>query len=202
MGEFSADWLALREPADRLARSLTLTREMAERLSHSESIRVLDLATGTGSNVRYLAPHFRSPQQWRLIDRDAGLLKRLPQSIASWALRPRLHHDRRSRRLLPARGSDGVPDRSAIGRSVEAGRCRLVSGPDAGDRVRIAGPRVRTVATDPGGAVRGRSRRGPVRAHIRRADRMHAGRTGGRPRAGTGQPASADRQGLRARARS
>jgi len=35
---------------------------------------VLDLATGTGSNVRYLAPRLPGLQQWLVVDRDPALL--------------------------------------------------------------------------------------------------------------------------------
>ena len=48
MGEFTADWLALREPADARARSAKLTALVAERLRHDAPLRVLDLAAGTG----------------------------------------------------------------------------------------------------------------------------------------------------------
>jgi hypothetical protein len=86
MGEFSADWLALREPADHAARSAALTRRVADRLAGSGPVRILDLATGTGSNVRYLAPHLGSVQHWRLVDRDRALLEQVPQRVASWGM--------------------------------------------------------------------------------------------------------------------
>jgi hypothetical protein len=74
VGEFSADWLALREPADHAARSLELTRAVAGALSASSPIRVLDLGSGSGSNFRYLAPHLPARQQWLLVDRNRALL--------------------------------------------------------------------------------------------------------------------------------
>jgi hypothetical protein len=36
---------------------------------------VLDLATGTGSNLRYLHPHLGRPQRWLLVDHDPALLE-------------------------------------------------------------------------------------------------------------------------------
>jgi hypothetical protein len=36
--------------------------------------RIVDLGTGTGSNVRYLAPRLGGEQEWLLIDRDPDLL--------------------------------------------------------------------------------------------------------------------------------
>ena len=61
METFSADWLALREPADHAARDAGLTGRAAEWLrSLGRPARAIDLACGSGSNVRYLLP--RLPQ--------------------------------------------------------------------------------------------------------------------------------------------
>jgi hypothetical protein len=79
MAGFSADWLALREPADARARSAALTRAVSARLRHQTELRVLDLAAGTGANVRYLAPALpgdRDHREWLLVDHDAALLSR------------------------------------------------------------------------------------------------------------------------------
>jgi hypothetical protein len=73
MGEFSAEWLALREPADHQARSLSLTREVLSALSAAPGI--LDMACGTGSNFRYLSRQpALSHASWLLVDHDATLL--------------------------------------------------------------------------------------------------------------------------------
>jgi len=88
---FSAGWLSLREPADHAARSLPLTRAVVGALSTELPCRVLDLAAGTGSNVRYLAGHLPSEQRWLLVDHDPALL-----AIASRDLRrdrPMCHVD-------------------------------------------------------------------------------------------------------------
>jgi hypothetical protein len=106
MSDFSAEWLALREPADRAARSPRLVRAIADVLADVDELRVLDLAAGTGANMRYLSEHLTSHgvraaeasakaeapetrsrkasgdgvqrQSWLLVDRDAGLLARVP----------------------------------------------------------------------------------------------------------------------------
>jgi hypothetical protein len=77
---FSADWLALREPADHAARATTLVERAAEALqahrAHgaASAVRVIDLGSGSGSNLRYLAPRLPVPQHWHLLDHDAALL--------------------------------------------------------------------------------------------------------------------------------
>ncbi|MBM3769879.1 MAG: class I SAM-dependent methyltransferase [Acidimicrobiia bacterium] len=92
MGDFSAEWLTLREPADRQARSVELLGALVEKLGpgrvrDERTLSILDLGTGTGANVRYVAPHLSSRAQcWCLVDRDADLLHQLPQHIAAWAL--------------------------------------------------------------------------------------------------------------------
>ena len=92
MSDFSADWLALREPADRAARSSRLARAIADVLADTAELRVVDLAAGTGANMRYLSEHLTSHgagafqasgvrvqrQSWLLVDRDAALLARVP----------------------------------------------------------------------------------------------------------------------------
>lgn len=78
MSGFTADWLALREPADHEARSEQVTSVVVESVAGGggASLRVLDLGSGTGSNFRYLSRRFRRPQQWLLVDHDATLLAR------------------------------------------------------------------------------------------------------------------------------
>jgi glycosyltransferase involved in cell wall biosynthesis len=77
---FSADWLALREPADRVSRSSRLTRAVADVFSQSAELRILDLGAGTGANMRFLAPHLPPRQSWLLVDHDGALLARVPTS--------------------------------------------------------------------------------------------------------------------------
>jgi hypothetical protein len=86
VNEFSADWLALREPADAAARSVPLTRAIAGALAREEEVHVLDLAAGTGSNVRYLAGHLSVRQRWLLVDNNPALLAQVPIRMSSWGI--------------------------------------------------------------------------------------------------------------------
>jgi hypothetical protein len=80
-----ADWLALREAADFASRSKRLSRIISDRFHNDRSIRVLDLATGTGSNIRYLVEHLPPLQDWLVVDRDSSLLARLVDRTTVWA---------------------------------------------------------------------------------------------------------------------
>lgn len=75
---FDPGWLALREPADHRARSAAEPAVLAPLRSwlagRPAPTRVLDLGSGTGSNLRYLAPRIPGPQAWTLLDHDAALL--------------------------------------------------------------------------------------------------------------------------------
>jgi hypothetical protein len=46
-------------------------------------LQILDLGTGTGSNIRFLKPRLPGPQAWRALDRDPDLLDRLPPEVAT-----------------------------------------------------------------------------------------------------------------------
>lgn len=79
MSGFSAEWLALREPADAAARSSALAAFVTSRV-HG---RLLDLGGGTGSNIRYLSTRFPSPQNWTLVDNDPALLAHAPKGVTT-----------------------------------------------------------------------------------------------------------------------
>lgn len=85
---FSADWLALREPADHASISaevrLTLVRAFAGR----DTLRIVDLGSGTGSNLRGLSPWLGSRQQWTLVDYDPVLLDAARVRFAETAAGP------------------------------------------------------------------------------------------------------------------
>lgn len=74
MTDALADWLRLREAADWEARSPRLVQQVVEAIGDVEALQVLDLGTGTGSNVRYLADRLPRRQRWLVVDRSPDLL--------------------------------------------------------------------------------------------------------------------------------
>ena len=85
MTGFSAQWLALREGADFLARDAAVRDTVIQRFSRSDTLTVVDLACGAGSNPRVLAPFLGPRQSWRLVDHDAGLLASARAALTAWA---------------------------------------------------------------------------------------------------------------------
>ncbi len=76
MSGFSAEWLALREPHDLRARNADVLAAVAASLKPLTSVRIVDLACGTGSTIRALSRHLPPQQNWQLVDNDIGLLGR------------------------------------------------------------------------------------------------------------------------------
>jgi SAM-dependent methyltransferase len=74
MSGFSADWLALREPYDGRARNRDVLESVVA--AAGDAVAVVDLACGTGSTLRALAPRLPARQDWRLVDNDLSLLAR------------------------------------------------------------------------------------------------------------------------------
>ncbi|MGE3275469.1 MAG: class I SAM-dependent methyltransferase [Vicinamibacterales bacterium] len=81
-----AEWLRLREAADHATRSPELTGAITGALRGRDHVRILDLATGTGSNLRYLVPRLPSSQEWLVVDRSRELLDQLIIRTTVWAV--------------------------------------------------------------------------------------------------------------------
>jgi hypothetical protein len=79
VSSFSVQWLRLREPVDRAARTLTVPSVMLP-VCH-----VVDLGAGTGANLRYLAPLLGGKQNWLLVEQDPVLLSTIPECLHEWA---------------------------------------------------------------------------------------------------------------------
>ena len=111
-------WLSLRETADARARSSELAEHVAGVLDGTPGAHVVwDLAAGSGSMVRWLAPRLRGAQHWVLVDHDPDLLGA-------------------ARELTPPRAADGASV------TVET-RCRDVAGLEPGE---LAGASLVTVS--------------------------------------------------------
>ena len=76
-GTFDLEWLRLREPVDHRSRAAALLRPLQTEWCARRWSRILDLGSGTGSNLRYLAPKLSGSQAWTLLDHDPDLLDRV-----------------------------------------------------------------------------------------------------------------------------
>jgi len=85
MSGFSAEWLDLREAADRAARDAALRDSVARAFAHREHLAIVDLACGSGSNLRGLAEFLPARQRWRLVDHDPALLAAASARLVAWA---------------------------------------------------------------------------------------------------------------------
>ena len=85
MTGFSADWLALREPADHRARHAATRDRVVAHLGRLARPEIIDLGCGSGSNLRALAPHLGARQGWRLVDNDPALLDAARAALTLWA---------------------------------------------------------------------------------------------------------------------
>lgn len=90
MSGFAADWLALREAHDHAARAPELGRRLAAWAAVRTGLGVVDLGSGTGSNLRALAGALPCSQTWTLVERDPALiaagtpaLARLPAGVTA-----------------------------------------------------------------------------------------------------------------------
>ncbi|MDX1605986.1 MAG: hypothetical protein R3202_07310 [Candidatus Competibacterales bacterium] len=86
MSGFEAGWLALREPADRAARSVALRDQVADWWQAQPGRRgIIDLGAGTGAGLRWLAPALAGEQHWQLLEHDPALLAATPEALQAWA---------------------------------------------------------------------------------------------------------------------
>jgi hypothetical protein len=73
---FTADWLAMREPYDMRARNARVLDAAVAAFAGRTSVKVIDLACGTGSALRAVAPRLPGKQEWQMLDKDRALLAR------------------------------------------------------------------------------------------------------------------------------
>lgn len=85
MSGFSPDWLALREPADHAARNPQLLAAVGAHFAARQSLSIVDLGCGAGSNLRGSWSVLPNRQHWTLVDADATLLAVARERLTSWA---------------------------------------------------------------------------------------------------------------------
>lgn len=88
MNGFSPQWLALREPLDEEARDNGLVTSLNEALAASPRpapLEIIDLAAGTGANLRFAAPRLGGIQNWLLLEREPLLLDAVEGCTQAWA---------------------------------------------------------------------------------------------------------------------
>lgn len=84
MGGFSITWLDLREPVDAVSRNQELCTALLAWRQARTSLSILDLGSGTGAHLRYLAPRLGGDQHWWLIDNDPILLADSAERLRIW----------------------------------------------------------------------------------------------------------------------
>jgi SAM-dependent methyltransferase len=85
MSGFSSEWLALREPADHAARNPQLLSAVGSYFAPKQSLTVIDLGCGAGSNLRGSYSALPNRQHWTLVDYDEKLLSVARERLAGWA---------------------------------------------------------------------------------------------------------------------
>lgn len=85
MSGFSPDWLALREPADHAARNPQVLAAVGSAFAGRQSLAVIDLGCGAGSNLRGSYSALPVRQHWTLVDADSRLLSVARRKLAEWA---------------------------------------------------------------------------------------------------------------------
>jgi SAM-dependent methyltransferase len=82
---FSADWLALREPCDHASVNPEVSAALTARFAGRDTIRMVDLGCGAGSNLRGTYAALGQRQDWTLVDYDPKLLAAARERLSSWA---------------------------------------------------------------------------------------------------------------------
>lgn len=80
---FSASWLDLRFPLDAEARNAAIETIFVDALPEGRPIRLVDLASGSGSTVRMLHEKIDQQQNWVLLDHDERLLSVAKDRLAA-----------------------------------------------------------------------------------------------------------------------
>lgn len=82
---FSAEWLALREPCDHASVNPEVRAALQARFAGRDSIAVVDLGAGAGSNLRGTFGALPNRQSWTLVDHDPALIAAARDRLTHWA---------------------------------------------------------------------------------------------------------------------
>ncbi len=93
MSGFSAQWLALREPADHRSVNRDVRAAFVNDMAALDRVSLIDIGCGSGSHLRSLSPHLGPRQFWRLVDYDAALLAAARENLGRWADKALDHGD-------------------------------------------------------------------------------------------------------------
>ena len=107
MSESLSRWLALRQTADWAARSTRLTEAILGAVAARDPVQIVDLGTGTCSNVLYLSSRIPRRQRWLVVDRDPRLLAEVVERLSA--------------RPATSRRVSGGPDLSVETRQMDLG---------------------------------------------------------------------------------
>jgi SAM-dependent methyltransferase len=80
---FNSDWLNERYRFDAEARNEWLEANCVNYFAYLPKLRLLDLGSGTGSNVRYYIEAFPQDQHWTCVEHDPKLIEASRQTIAA-----------------------------------------------------------------------------------------------------------------------
>mgnify|MGYP001040312419 CR=1 FL=1 len=75
MSGFASDWLTLRETYDHAARAESILSVLNTWATHHRQLAIVDLGSGTGSNLRAVSGQLKVPQAWTLIEHDPLLIE-------------------------------------------------------------------------------------------------------------------------------
>jgi len=82
---FDIEWLAQRYPFDVEARNKTVEQTAIDYLKTKQSVVIVDVGAGTGSNCLYFLDKLKQDQSWTFIEKDPALAPALIQRLEAYA---------------------------------------------------------------------------------------------------------------------
>jgi len=81
MHEFNNNWLKLRESVDKKSRNLKIIELINKKFNSYNSVSIIDLGTGAGSNYNYLKPKLKFYQNWLFTDISINSMNYFKQNL-------------------------------------------------------------------------------------------------------------------------